>query len=360
MKIAIFGGSFNPIHKGHIKIAKDAIKFLNLDKLIFVPCQKNPFKKNLKYANSEDRINMIKNVIEDKMEISTFEIKRKGLSYTIDTIKYFKNLYKNDSLYFLIGSDNLLNISKWKNIDEMVKMVQFVVFKRDKNINKINIKKYKMELMNNQIYDESSSEFLSGFFEYVDTKNLEYIGKRKIYFDDILKSLLDDKRYIHSKNARDFAIEIAKKINFNIEQASFAAYVHDIAKNLANNNKEQARKIIREYEPNNENIEDYKLHQELGYIILKHIFKVEENIVNAVRVHTSLSLNLSTLDKIVFIADKLCKGRKYKGIQEDRKLCFENFDEGFKNVVKKTYQFNLSKGITFTKEQEKIYQKWMN
>ena len=140
MKICLFGGSFNPIHKGHIKIAKEAIKQLDLDELIFIPCQKNPFKKDINYASGEDRKKMIELVLEDKMSISDFEIKRQGISYTIDTVKYFKNKYPNDELYLLIGSDNLLKLSKWKDIDEISNLIQIVVFKREKEINKTNIK----------------------------------------------------------------------------------------------------------------------------------------------------------------------------------------------------------------------------
>ena len=95
MKIGIYGGAFNPIHKGHIKIAKHVIDFLGLEKLIFVPSYKGPFKKNIELASGQDRMNMIELVLENKMEVSAFEINRKGVSYTIDTIKYFKNKYHN-------------------------------------------------------------------------------------------------------------------------------------------------------------------------------------------------------------------------------------------------------------------------
>ena len=112
MKIGIYGGAFNPIHKGHIKIAEYAINFLDLDKLIFVPSFKGPFKKNIDLISGEERIKMIELVLQDKMIISAFEVNRKGVSYTIDTIKYFKNKYKNDELFFILGSDNLTKLNK--------------------------------------------------------------------------------------------------------------------------------------------------------------------------------------------------------------------------------------------------------
>ncbi|WP_235670191.1 adenylyltransferase/cytidyltransferase family protein [Mycoplasmopsis pullorum] len=96
MKIGIFGGSFDPIHKGHIRVAQQAIKELNLDKLFFVPANKSPFKLKNKYASNEDRVEMIKLVLPDKCEISNFEINRGGTSFSIDTARYFKNNFKND------------------------------------------------------------------------------------------------------------------------------------------------------------------------------------------------------------------------------------------------------------------------
>ena len=360
-KIGIFGGSFNPIHKGHIQIAKEAIKFLNLDKLIFVPCQKNPFKKDYEYADGFLRKEMIELVLEEKMEVSTFEIERKGISYSIDMIKYFRNIYKNDELFLLIGSDNLTKLPKWKDIDEISQISQIVVFKRDHNINKTNIKKYNCLLLNNQIYSESSSEFFKGNFNMVDKKVLNFIGYKKIYFEQILKNTLKEKRFLHSLHARDFAIQLAKTSKYeDVAKAGFAAMVHDIAKNLANDYPQKARKLIQQYEPKKVEIEDYKLHQEAGYVILKYIFNVEDDISHAVRIHTSLDFQMNQLDKIVYLADKLCQGRKYDGIQEVRKLTFENLEKGFKKVIEQTIKFNLNKDIVFNREQQEIYDYWLN
>ena len=358
MKICLFGGSFNPIHKGHLKIARMAIKKLNLDQLIFIPCQRNPFKKDMNYANGKDRWKMIEMVLEDKMSISSFEIDRKGNSYTIDTVKYFKNKYPNDELYLLIGSDNLTKLSKWKDIDEISRLVRITIFKREKNINKINVKKYNCLVIENDLFEESSTNFFRGNFDFVEDRVLHYIGENKLYFDEILKNVLDAKRYLHSIHAKNFAIKIAKENNYDIEKAAFAAYVHDIAKNLANGNKEQARKKIQEYyNDSKKEIYDYQLHQELGYIILKK-FGIEDDRAHAVKGHTSLSLELNTLDKIVYLSDKLCQGRKYPDIQKIRLKAIKNIDEGLKEVIIKTKEFNTQKGIEFTKEQEEIYDKW--
>lgn len=355
MKIGIFGGSFNPIHKAHILIAKKAIQFLNLDKLIFVPAYKSPFKKDQQLEAPHHRMEMIKLVLEDKMEISSFEIDRKGISYTIDTINYFSNKYPQDELFLIIGSDNIMKLPKWKKIDEIVKKAQIVAFKRDKQVNKTNLKRFNGILLDNEIYNQSSTRFISGDFLDVEKCVRFYIGKHKLYFEQILFRILDQQRYLHCMHARDFAFELAKTLNFDIDKAKFSAMVHDIAKRI---DESQARKLIKKYEPQNESIEKYKLHQELGFVILKHMFGIEEDICHSVRVHTSLDLDLTLLDKIVFMADKLCQGRKWEGIQKIRTLALKDFDQAFKIMVKKTREFNLSKNIAITKEQEEIYSKW--
>lgn len=112
MKIGIYGGSFNPIHNGHIKVAETAMKDMNLDKLFFVPAFKSPFKSKVKYAPIEDRIEMINIVKPENTEVSLFEANRKGVSYTIDTVRHFKLKYPDAELFLIIGSDNVYKLNK--------------------------------------------------------------------------------------------------------------------------------------------------------------------------------------------------------------------------------------------------------
>jgi len=103
----------------------------------------------------------------------------------------------------------------------------------------------------------------------------------------------------------------------------------------------------------------YQLHQNTAYYFLLDLYKYpHKNVLNAIKIHTSLDNDLTLLDKILFVADKICEGRKFKGVQGIRKLIFQNFDEGFAKVVKIcAIDYNLNKNVIFTKEQEKIYRK---
>jgi nicotinate-nucleotide adenylyltransferase len=129
-KIALFGGSFNPIHNKHIKIIKNLIKGKVVDEVWIIPCKKHPFNKEL--LDTKHRIAMIKLAIKDikKAKISYIEIKSKGKNYTIKTIEKLQNNHKNYIFYLIIGSDILNSIKKWYRYKELIKKIDFIVFKR--------------------------------------------------------------------------------------------------------------------------------------------------------------------------------------------------------------------------------------
>lgn len=132
MKIGILGGTFNPIHIGHLIIAEESREKLGLDKVIFVPTYLPPHKDNGNIALANDRISMVKLAVSDNTNftVSDIEIKRSGRSYTIDTIKQFKADYPKDELYFIIGSDLLEYLDDWKDLKEIIKIVKFIVVTR--------------------------------------------------------------------------------------------------------------------------------------------------------------------------------------------------------------------------------------
>lgn len=130
MKVGFMGGSFNPIHSGHLDLAKAAKKEYNLDKVLFIPNNINPIKENKTNATNEDRINMVNLAIKDEngFEIDTFEIEKKGVSYTIDTVNYLKSKY--DNLYFICGADLIFEIDLWKDYEKLLKSVNFIIANR--------------------------------------------------------------------------------------------------------------------------------------------------------------------------------------------------------------------------------------
>ena len=133
MRIGILGGTFNPVHIGHLILADEALSKLNLDKIVFVPTFIPPHKDIETNISAKDRLKMVELAIEDNgaFEVSTFELDSKKKSYSIDTLKEFRNVYGQDSqLYFITGSDLLKDLFSWKNVNEIFKMSKFIVANR--------------------------------------------------------------------------------------------------------------------------------------------------------------------------------------------------------------------------------------
>lgn len=187
MKIGLLGGTFNPVHIGHLILAEEAREKLGLDKIIFIPTALPPHKDTLDIAAASDRLKMLKLAIKGNrfFSVSDIEIKRRGLSYTIDTLKELKNKFTHDELYFIIGSDLLKYLNEWKDLAQLNKMVKFVAATRPE---------YPLEKIPPYIQTLAIRAVdISGFevrrcikgnksFRYlVPEKIFEYINKRKLY-----------------------------------------------------------------------------------------------------------------------------------------------------------------------------------
>ena len=128
--IGILGGTFDPIHYGHLITAQVVKEIRKLEKIILVPCHISPHKKDVKNLDDNQRLEMIKLAIRELkgFEVSDFEIKNGGISYTIDTLKFFKNKYQN--LELIIGFDNLVKFDSWKEPDKILELSKLIVMKR--------------------------------------------------------------------------------------------------------------------------------------------------------------------------------------------------------------------------------------
>jgi len=207
MLIALYGGSFDPVHIGHLRIAEDVRENYNFDKIIFIPAYISPLK-NKSNASAEDRLNMLKLAIKDNpcFDISTYEIEKKGKSYTIDTIKYFKKKLGYNP-FFIVGTDAFLSLHLWKKSDELLKSTNFIgvgrgktdlediksylrekfPFVKIKTDNNIDISNTYVYYFNSRRLDISSTEIRQRVKEnksikYLVLKEVEdYIFKKKLY-----------------------------------------------------------------------------------------------------------------------------------------------------------------------------------
>lgn len=186
-KYGIFGGSFNPIHYGHLMICEYIKEEMGLDKVIFIPTG-NPPHKDLG-VSAEDRYEMVRLAISPNpdFEISDIETTRVNLSYTVDTIRELKKIYKEEKLYFLIGLDSLFQLKSWKKIGDLSQEIEFVVALRPGYIDKEEINGEidflrenfgtRINLIKTPLYEISSTDLRDRIHE---GKSLRYLIPKKV------------------------------------------------------------------------------------------------------------------------------------------------------------------------------------
>ena len=164
MRIAIYGGSFNPMHIGHEKIVDYVLNNLNMDKIIIIPVGIPSHREN-NLEQSDTRLKICKEIFKGnkKIEVSDIEIKSEGKSYTYDTLLKLIDLYgENNEFFEIIGEDSLKSLKTWKNYEELLKICKFIVFRRkdDKNIqiDEDFLNNKNIIILENEYYNMSSTE----------------------------------------------------------------------------------------------------------------------------------------------------------------------------------------------------------
>ncbi len=196
--IGIMGGSFDPIHNGHLIIAERAREEYNLDKIIFIPTGNPPHKENNSMSDAIDRYNMTDIAIKDNTNfcISDIETNESDMSYTINTLNYIKNLYVDSKIYFILGGDSLLTFHYWKDNTKILEDYTILVANRDiDKIDEINIaiEKY------NQSYPNSvyllNSPLLTVSSTYIRKLIVEDKSIKYLVPDGVNKYIVDNKLY---------------------------------------------------------------------------------------------------------------------------------------------------------------------
>ncbi len=373
MRIGIYGGSFNPVHNGHIHLAETAVKDLGLDRLYFVPSRKSPHRSMAEYAPDGDRLEMLRLAVKgrDKLFVSDYEIKSDRVSYTIYTVEHFRREFPEDELFLLVGSDMLLSFDTWHRFDEILGNVTLcVVSRQNGDVPELKKKAEELEKYGRIIVSEAPPTEVSStevrkkiaknedFTCYLDENVVQYIrsvglysvrGEKDLQYNPedkkkILKSKLTAKRYTHSLNVADECRKLAEKYGEDPDKAYFAGLLHDICKELP---EEEQRALVAEsgFTVCREEMETRSLlHGIAGAYYVKKEFGVEDiDILNSIRFHTVGRAGMSRLEEIVYIGDLVSAERDYKDVEKMRRLAYTDLDlamlEAFafsmKSVIKK-------------------------
>ena len=352
MKIAIFGGSFNPVHNEHIKVVKGAINELNLDKLIVMPTFISPHKQNAEFISCEHRLNMLKLAFqnEKKVEISSYEVDKGGVSYTYQTIEHIKNLYKNAKIYFMLGSDMLENFPTWKNPERIVKNATLLLTERrngefdDKVLIDNIYKTFGAKVEKLEVYGENISSTKIRVYNklalsldgLVPSSVNDYIVTNSVYktdeFYNYIKNTLPEKRRDHTAGVIILAITLAKQLGVDVNKAELSALLHDVAK----------YKDINDYKdcPLPNDLPSDIVHQFLGeYIARNELGVKDEEVLSAIKYHTTGRYKMSLLEKVIYVADLIEPSRKFNGVEAVREEIKKDFNKGFKICLEEIVEF---------------------
>ena len=191
MKIGFLGGSFDPVHFGHLIAAQDVFEQFHLDRLLLVPAAQAPLKPNDVQSSPEDRLTMLRAAIEwdRRLELSDYELRKGGISYTIDSVRFFRKQYPSDELYWIIGGDQLPLLHKWKDIDELARLIEFIFLERPKHPTKPHeeIPGLRLHRCDGHLIEISSSELRArvqrglSLHYFCPQKVIAYIEATKLY-----------------------------------------------------------------------------------------------------------------------------------------------------------------------------------
>ena len=371
MRVGIFGGTFNPPHSGHESAAKTAAAQLSLDILLVVPSGIPPHKRLPQGSPSADiRLAMTQNAFSEipGSIVSDIEVRISGPAYTIETVNAIKKMYPDAELFLLMGTDMFLSLELWKDHLSLLKNITPVVFSRsDDDLKKITeyashlTEKYgsHVEIIKNTVVPVSSSELrdilpLRGGMRYINDTNYSYIIRSRLYNArpdwDWLRTkaheMLNPKRVPHVIACEKMALELAERWNVNEDDAREAAILHDITKRL---DIDEHQSVLKEYsgvsisKPTKS--ESKLLHAMTGAILAKALFGVSDEVEDAIRWHTTGKAKMSTLSKVLYLADYVEETRDFPGVEDLRRLAFENIDEAMIMGLEMTISDITARGI---------------
>lgn len=332
MKKIIFGGSFDPIHLGHEKILEKAMHYIGAQECILVPNLKTTYKTS--EASPQQRLKMVEIVAQKHhWTVDQFELNNNQTSYTINLVKYLHEKFPHDELYLLIGTDQLNKFHEWYQFEEILKFIKLIVYPRV-SYDKTLLEKYNATLIAEEKIDISSTDIRTYFkLEYVDKDVAHYIIMNGVYHEGLLKTYMDEERYLHTMRVAQMAKTITNKFYPDDSQKAWVSGLyHDLAKSL---DKQILEIIAYQYLGIPE--EPWKtLHGPVGAYLLNKVYGFNNNeILNAIVRHTkplSYGEPLTFLDKVLYCADKLEPKRTdadIENIQYFRQLFHEDVDKCF-------------------------------
>jgi len=338
MKIGLLGGSFDPVHQGHLQAAKLARKALGLQEVWFEVAPDAPLKKPHD-ASFADRCRMVSIAIRPyrHFKLRYDELTLPQPSYTINLVRRLKQLYPSYEFVFIIGDDQYEQFDSWKDSAQLKQLIPFVIINRYG----IKIKDKSMISIDASPHPANSTAIRQGDFRYLPYGVAQYLLKHQLYLPEILAKMLSKERFHHSKAVAELAGQLAKSIGYNQNQAMLAGWLHDAAKELSPLDQKKFGSYL-----DIDACAPPVLHQYLAAVLCKKEFLLQDRQVLRAISHHTTGESCSTLGKILYCADKTDTTRNYPDVKALRALCFDNLEEAFRVCKREVAR------VVFKKERE--------
>lgn len=364
MKIALFGGSFDPIHRGHVALAEAFAERLALDKVIVMPTFVPPHKLRSEMAPAEHRLAMCRLATAHNpvFEVSDLEIQRGGASFTVDTVAALQEQYPAAEWFLIIGADMFTTLSTWYRFDVLKEQVVFCTARRSHDDPAV-LQNYAAELARQgarcvvediPVTEVSSTEIRAALAAgtapaYLAPTVEQYVKEQGLYrtvteavptedqLVEILKKRLNPYRFNHSLAVADEAVRLAEKYGADPEKARMAGLLHDITKNTPDETQLQ---MLREFGiiPDAVTAQSEKLwHAISGAGFVEHILGIKDPaILTAIRYHTTARAGMSLLEKVLYLADFTSADREYEDVDVMRRLAEESMEDAMAYALRYT------------------------
>jgi nicotinate-nucleotide adenylyltransferase len=379
MKFAILGGSFNPVHIGHLFLADAALTTLGYDRIILVPVHTSPFKPGAGGASPRDRLDMLAASIaaDSRLAIEDCEIRREGVSFTIDTVKDIIARYRPEGKPGLILGDDLArDFHKWRNAGEIAVLADIIIGHR---LSAESIPfPYPHKQLGNDILELSSGNLRDRIaggeaWSYLVSPGARYIIRdRGLYglrdsepgagdhrdireeliagVENAARSMLSPARFLHSRNVALLARDLCRQFGLDPRAGYLAGIAHDICKSLPE--EDLFRLTKRDGKPLSrlEKKKPSLLHARAGAALLQERFDVhDEDILEAIRFHTLAVPGMGPLAKAVFIADKIEISREGVDASLRDIAAFPSLDDLFAVVLRNNVAYLKSRKLSLSR-----------
>lgn len=311
MRIGLFGGSFDPVHKGHIALAKYVRKQCHLDEVWFLPTVKTPLK-DFKQTAFEDRVEMLEWALKPfkYLKVCTIEASLPVPSYTINTVRKLKEMYPNDEFYFMIGNDQYEQIEQWREYESLITLIQFIVVNRSEVVENEDSRFIFLKEFDRR---ESSTLVREGHFDMVPRSVLRVIHEKGLYYDSVAKANMREKRYKHSLSVAEVCKDLAMAHHLDVDKAVQIGLLHDVAKQW---DKELCKELMQRFYPEYADEAEPVYHQYLAMYYLKHHLFIQDKVMlRAIGHHVKGDCD-DPYALIVYIADKTEPTRGYDSTRE--------------------------------------------